>query len=1724
MDESFYLVRLLGSVAVVSFAEMEIIPASPGEDCLKKHRSLAPLKHSPVASSDSTTGASISEKSGGVVTNGKTQGSLSTAVKKAGGYGTPDSISSRPKSTLMKPTLSSSASSMQRRSSTGGLPEKQAGTVPKRSSTDGKKVSPLVFDSGKKSSTESRRSSLPPGNSKSSALDAALNGKKASPHLLSKSFSGKVDYVRRSTNKQSELLSPSKSAPASSLKSSNDHSRLRKTTSTVSSSSTRSPSDASRLKLEPLSTSAERISSLPGRKKYLSTVETRDSRLMMLPQVDAKARDGLRLDLRGHRIRSLDASGLNLSATLEFVYLRDNFLSSVEGIEVLKRVKVLDLSFNDFKGLGFEPLGNCKALQQLYLAGNQITSLVSLPELPSLEFLSVAQNKLKYLSMATQPRLQVLAASKNKISSFKDFPLLPVLEHLRLEENPILRMVHLEAASILLVGPTLKKFNNRDLSPKEQEVAKSYPAHTSICIREGWQFVRPELAADSTFSFLLDKWREHLPSGIMVKEASIDPPFEEDICRCHFDFANLNSDSELVLKYQWFVGQRTPTKFEAIADAVEEAYWPRHEDVGKSLKVECTPILKDTKYPPIFAISTPVSSGTGYPKVLSLSVHGALVEGNVIQGSAKIAWCGGTPGKGVASWLRRRWSSSPVVIDGAEHEDYHLTADDIGSSLVFMYTPVTEEGTKGEPQYAMTDFVKPAAPSVSNVRILGDIVEGNTVKGAGEYFGGVEGPSKFEWWREDKETGDLVVVSSGTSEYTLTMEDIGRRLSFVYVPVNFEGHEGESVAILSKIVKKAPPKVSNLKIVGDLREGSKVTVAAIVIGGVEGSCRVQWFKTRFSKFEGQDSLEAMSSSKIAKTFCVPLGAVGYYIVSKFTPVAADGEVGEPAFVISEKVVETLPPSLNFLSITGDYCEGEILSASYGYIGGHEGGSLYNWFLHDTDGDTGILIPEASGCLQYCLKKDAIGKFISFVCTPVRDDGIIGEPRTYWSSERALPGTPRLLSLKIIGEGVEGIALHTEKKYWGGEEGDSIYHWFRTSPDGTMIEIEGAEYASYKVSYNDIGFLISVSCEPIRSDWVRGPTLTSGHIGPIIPGTPTCHSLEILGSMVEGNRLSFVASYSGGGMGSCIHEWFRLKESGIKEKLTDDVFLDLTYEDVGRYIELVYIPVREDGLRGAEKSLISTVIAPADPKGIELFIPDCLEDEEVVPLKSYYGGKEGNAEYKWYRTRCKPDNSNTEDMSSATEDFVAIGKNMIYTPTVDDVGSYLVLNWVPTRDDGKQGSQIVAVGRNPVMAAFPVISNVCIKDLGSGTYEGEGQYYGGSEGSSMYSWYRQNCDGTIILIPGATLPTYRAKDPDYGCQLLFGYTPVRSDSVVGELVLSEASNIVFPEHPKIEMLSFQGKPVEGEILTAVVVTPQTENQKHVWSKYKKDVKYQWSYSVRTGEHQSFELFPSQQSISYRVRFEDIDCYLKCECTVTDVFGRSSETVSAMTTPILPGMPTIDKLEIEGRGFHTNLYAVRGVYSGGKEGKSKIQWLRSMVGSPDLISIPGEVGRMYEANVDDVGYRLVTIYTPIREDGLEGEPVSTSTEPLAVELDVSKEVKQKLEIGAVKFEALIYKDKKVPGAGNLERRILEVNRKRVKVVKPGSKTSFPVTEIRGTYAPPFHVVLYRNEQHRFKIVVDSENEVELMVQTRHMRDVIVLVIRGLAQRFNSTSLNSLLKVDI
>ena len=72
---------------------------------------------------------------------------------------------------------------------------------------------------------------------------------------------------------------------------------------------------------------------------------------------------------------------------------------------------------------------------------------------------------------------------------------------------------------------------------------------------------------------MAERWKEHLPTDYLVKEAFVDRPSEEDACHCHFTLvqeSTISVDSQLVLRYQWFVGDRTPTNFTVIPDATGE--------------------------------------------------------------------------------------------------------------------------------------------------------------------------------------------------------------------------------------------------------------------------------------------------------------------------------------------------------------------------------------------------------------------------------------------------------------------------------------------------------------------------------------------------------------------------------------------------------------------------------------------------------------------------------------------------------------------------------------------------------------------------------------------------------------------------------------------------------------------------------------------------------------------------------------------------------------------------------------------------------------------------------------------------------------------------------------------------------------------------------------------------------------------------------------------------
>lgn len=326
---------------------MEVSSGKQGVDLVEKCQNLVSSMESPVASAENVKKAMRSSKPIGVEPVAKRSGATSSLRKSSDSLKTTDSRATRPGSTLTKPTVSSI--NAQRRNSTGSALEKKPAIASKQfdngSSTDERKVSRSNSDLSRKSIAETRRASLPSVSSKTKVSDTHPENKKSSPvpRLLQMSESGKLDSVKKPSVRPSLLGSTSKKAPSSPLDNSTGRSSsLKRVTSNISSPSTRSPRTISSLKSGSMSSSMDRGSSLSGRRKS-STPDGRDSRFMMLPQVDIKASDEL-----------VSSSGLKLGdAQWKEMLLVHWMTSKLLVFMYLVKVCRLTVSFNFFIILSF---------------------------------------------------------------------------------------------------------------------------------------------------------------------------------------------------------------------------------------------------------------------------------------------------------------------------------------------------------------------------------------------------------------------------------------------------------------------------------------------------------------------------------------------------------------------------------------------------------------------------------------------------------------------------------------------------------------------------------------------------------------------------------------------------------------------------------------------------------------------------------------------------------------------------------------------------------------------------------------------------------------------------------------------------------------------------------------------------------------------------------------------------------------------------------------------------------------------------------------------------------------------------------------------------------------------------------------------------------------------------------------------------------------------------
>ena len=162
-----------------------------------------------------------------------------------------------------------------------------------------------------------------------------------------------------------------------------------------------------------------------------------------------------------------------------------------------------------------------------------------------------------------------------------------------------------------------------------------------------------------------------------------------------------------------------------------------------------------------------------------------------------------------------------------------------------------------------------------------------------------------------------------------------------------------------------------------------------------------------------------------------------------------------------------------------------------------------WLRSKSISDEFVIIEGSDNKIDYTLTKDDVGCFICFKHKLDNNN----DYHTLKPIGPVLPGPPRLLEIRIIGETKVGNRIVAKSKYIGGYEGTSEYWWIRikdgereqiTEPRAIKIEnlyqeafiLPETDPRVHIITNEDKGCCFKAKCRPARSDGYKGEIVTS----------------------------------------------------------------------------------------------------------------------------------------------------------------------------------------------------------------------------------------------------------------------------------------------------------------------------------------------------------------------------------------------------------------------------------------------------------------------------------------------------------------------------------------------------------------------------------------------------------------------------------------------------------
>ena len=156
------------------------------------------------------------------------------------------------------------------------------------------------------------------------------------------------------------------------------------------------------------------------------------------------------LQLGGNRIAHVGALGLDQCQKLRVLFLQDNDIQRVEGLEALVELRELVLDRNGIKYLMRDVLAKQEALRELRLEGNGLRSLANLGPLPGLHSLHLSFNRISDVA-----ELECLSELKS-------------LTELSVSNNPVSRK-QLYRATVVLRCEVLRHLDGREITTDERD-------------------------------------------------------------------------------------------------------------------------------------------------------------------------------------------------------------------------------------------------------------------------------------------------------------------------------------------------------------------------------------------------------------------------------------------------------------------------------------------------------------------------------------------------------------------------------------------------------------------------------------------------------------------------------------------------------------------------------------------------------------------------------------------------------------------------------------------------------------------------------------------------------------------------------------------------------------------------------------------------------------------------------------------------------------------------------------------------------------------------------------------------------------------------------------------------------------------------------------------------------------------------------------------------------